>query len=308
MIQLTGTLLLAAGALHGLWLSFMAWFRKYPDQPGRAMANRFLGIYFGAFSFFLVNASLFFAGWLQKVPFLLGLPMPFLYLIGPSLWFYVRFSLQPGRIQLHPKDYWHFLPALLCFLIASPYYFSDPSAKAAYLAQLTPGEVELPASRAFYFGGHLLQTMAYCLVLRPEVRKASKLFSVVKAKWIRDLFTLLTGLLLIYLGTFVSFLLFKQAQAEIRFGFEVTLALFIHLNFFLILRESAVFKEKPRDIAVYADEAPASHQLSLLKRQILYLMETEKPYLDPDFTLSDLAAQLDSNTYYVSRAINRELG
>jgi AraC-like DNA-binding protein len=308
-IQSIGTSLLAAGALHGAYLTAIALTKQNPEHPSRTMANRFLGIYFGAFTFFLVNGALFFAGWLQKAPFLLGVPMPFLYLIGPGLWFYINFMLRPDREKLRPVEYWHFAPAILIFLLASPYYFSDPAAKAAYLAQLTPGKVELPANRAFYFGGHLLQTAAYLFVLRPKVRRAaSVLRSTPVLQWLRRLFLLLTALLAIYFATFVTFIFFENIRAEARFGFEVVLALFIHFNFWLILRESAILKGETAATASENNGGISPRQAALLKTRILNLMEVEKPYLEPDFTLSDLTDRLNSNTYYVSQTINQELG
>lgn len=49
------------------------------------------------------------------------------------------------------------------------------------------------------------------------------------------------------------------------------------------------------------EEVKLYHQLKLL-------METEKPYLNPDLTLKAVATQLSSNTKYLSQVVNNQFG
>lgn len=47
--------------------------------------------------------------------------IPISYLLWPLLFFYMKYSFSPMKFQ--KRDFFHLLPALFCFLYASPYYF-----------------------------------------------------------------------------------------------------------------------------------------------------------------------------------------
>ncbi len=57
----------------------------------------------------------------------------------------------------------------------------------------------------------------------------------------------------------------------------------------------------------YAKSGLSSDKSNQIKRQIMGFMKDEKPYLDCDFSLLDLANALDQSTNHVSQAINIEM-
>lgn len=47
--------------------------------------------------------------------------IPISYLLGPLLYFYIKYSF--NQIKFQKRDFFHFLPAIFCFLYALPFYF-----------------------------------------------------------------------------------------------------------------------------------------------------------------------------------------
>ena len=69
--------------------------------------------------------------------------------------------------------------------------------------------------------------------------------------------------------------------------------------------ESSIDNESDKDYDLKKDLKPLTEEASrTLLTQITKVMELSKPYLDPEFSLQSLAAMVDSNTKYVSAAIN----
>ena len=93
----------------------------------------YLGVFFLLFSLYafyqyvLLEAKSVFLVELMLVGFVLVTPP--LYLIGPSLYFYVR-SIITDNFNLKKKDLWHLLPAFIYFIAALPYTFVPFAEKA----------------------------------------------------------------------------------------------------------------------------------------------------------------------------------
>ena len=85
--------------------------------------NRFLALFYFLNSFYgAFNVSLFYF----KIPsvsvILLVHFFPLFYLLGPSIYFYVRMELTKSY-RLSRLDFLHFLPFIFCFLSIIPYFF-----------------------------------------------------------------------------------------------------------------------------------------------------------------------------------------
>ena len=68
---------------------------------------------------------IYFALHFSKNPFLEAIFfvhfIPFSYLLGPLLFFYIKYSFKPMKFQ--KRDMFHLLPAFFCFVYATPFYF-----------------------------------------------------------------------------------------------------------------------------------------------------------------------------------------
>ncbi|TAE14572.1 MAG: AraC family transcriptional regulator [Bacteroidetes bacterium] len=97
--------------VHTLVYSFLS-FRKY-FQHG-FQASLWLSLFLLLSALYIAPWMLGFAGWYASQPyrdFLFYMPFQHLFLIAPSVYFYVQSLLNPA-FRFHRQDFWHFLPAL----------------------------------------------------------------------------------------------------------------------------------------------------------------------------------------------------
>jgi AraC-like DNA-binding protein len=87
---------------------------------------------------------------------------------------------------------------------------------------------------------------------------------------------------------------------------------FVYVFFFIYYTNKVNKYNQPSDIQVniaYENENPESpkpedyEKYNELYKKITEYFEQEKPYINPDYSLSQLAIAIDSNTNYVSKAI-----
>jgi AraC-like DNA-binding protein len=244
-----------------------------------------------------------------------------IFLVGPLVWMYVR------RLTMHAtpnrRRVWiHAIPAAVCLLLLLPFYLLPTAQKQIIVAQeLARGEGfdwALLAAAAQLFG-----YWAACLItlrrFRAELRER---FSSLQ----RLTFTWLTWMLAINLGMWLMWicgLWWHQSWAAWLDVLAVPLGLYM-LAFFGI-RQIAVFVGKHEFVsfaATPAAAAPVPSQAAVryqksgldaarvpeLLAHLEQLMQTEKPWLENDLTLSELAGRLALSPHHLSQLLNDSLG
>lgn len=111
--------------------------------------------------------------------------------------------------------------------------------------------------------------------------------------------------------TVVPYTSYRPYVNGLLFGFIVFLFYFINRVIFKALRHSELFSGNP--ILTLAKKKYSGSNLSVdkknrLREALVLQMETEKWYLNPDFTLTDLANILDVRTKELSQVINQSFG
>lgn len=85
--------------------------------------------------FFIVYFVWFEAGYIKEWPHMLRTVSPLMYLSAPFFYFYIRNSLE-GTKGLRPKDWLHFLPAVIHFLELIPFYLQSYETKMLIVEQI----------------------------------------------------------------------------------------------------------------------------------------------------------------------------
>lgn len=88
---------------------------------------------------------------------------------------------------------------------------------------------------------------------------------------------------------------------------EVVLAVAV-LEFVAVMTLSGGRVVSPPASPLRAEAAPPGMVVQALKERLRHLMQTARPYRDPNLRISDLAAALDVPVHVLSGIINRELG
>jgi len=291
--------LVLTGALHGFYLVLIL---LTTQARTRSPYSWLIAIIVGAFALYLANTFIYLAEFNVLTAYLSGTSMPFLYLIGPSYWFYLQF-ITGAKSRWGKIDLIHLLPMVICFLAASPYYFQDCNIKLEHILSLDRSKVELPVYRGLYFGGHLLQTLFYLALgfsrvrsFKASVQRQTREFVLIK-NWTTKTYSFMVSLAAIYLISFVGFIFFKDGRLFFRDLFELSITGFIHLIGFWIIKDSPILS--PSRIVGNGNYEPNED----LKSSILDLMKS-KPYLDPEYSLKNLSDALHTNTVYASQMIN----
>jgi AraC-like DNA-binding protein len=255
---------------------------------------------------------------------------PLMFLIGPFLYFYVRGTLK-DRYALTKKDAIHFIPALFALIGTLPYIFQSFENKLRIADRIienvtSVNQIEVNifykiggslALRAFFGFVYLL----YCiyLVWQHYPSKKETLQIPRKQFWItyRWLCILLGSLLTINVSLAITALqpaslivrenffadgdVFYQITGMAYFVLSISLMLFPEILYGMPKRmEQTTTKKKTTKTKAVSDEDPFIE----VNESIVDYLTTQKPYLNPDFDISNIAFDLKIPQNHVSYCIS----
>ena len=287
------SLLLLIGCLHGGFLSIILIFSRHRLQI-------VLGLLILIWSYSLFIAFLWQSQLMVYLPHLVATSMPTLYLLGPLYyWFFSGVATDQKKIS------WvHFIPALICALTIGPFYFQGLDLKMEYILSRDTGVVDLPPTRAIYFGLWFLHLCIYWLlshrlyrpVFHPDGRKHRQVRKF--DRWLKAFHYSFGFFMIVFLLTYLILTLTPVNHGGVRYAAQLSLALLVHLVGYYTLKDSALLTDFKYRKTLTAD--------TLLKKQILNLMTIDKPYLDKDLTVSRLAEYLEVSPATLSKVINAD--
>lgn len=296
------SIMLLFGAFHGLLLASIFLKKGWKQHT----SNHFFASFILTISFILSIEFLHESRLLVRTPHLLATSTPFLYLLGPLLYFYVR-SLLEKKFSLEWKQGLHLLPFLICILTIIPFYSQTAEFKIEYIRQSNIGSVKLPYTRAIYYGLALLQNVFYWLLCRKLICRKQLLIKSFIKRWLTQTTVIYGFFLLIYFVVLCVFLFSDYYLREVRYIGYLLLSFTVHVFGYLLLLESEPV-EHIQKAKKYSGSSLATSRVSTLKQQLLTLLETEKPYLDSGLKLENLADQLQISPQHLSQLINTGFG
>jgi len=304
---------IAGVALGGLLALLLATARH-----GNRAANRWLACYAGALALLSLGDYFEDSRLVLAFPHLGHLTDWLIFVVGPSLWMYVR------RLTMHarpafPRWLLHFVPAILCLLVLAPFYLSSAPEKQAVVAiELSGGSTE-PQWPLLLAAIHLLAYWGACLLslrrFRFELRAQFSSLERRTFGWLKWMLAVNLGMWVLWISSLAldrSWALWLDRLA-IPGGF--------YLLAYLGLRQPAVFagrtafvpvtRESPTGMAPptrYARSGLRKERLTELRGRLEALMQTDKPWLENDLTLSGLSDRLGVSTHHLSQLLNEEIG
>jgi AraC-like DNA-binding protein len=251
---------------------------------------------------------------------------PFVFLVGPLLFLYVRALVRRER-ALARRDSLHFLPFAACILYLSPYYLSSGRYKLDFMV----AEFHYPSLGYWYYVRSsllLVQFTAYLsLVVVLFVRYSRELrlkgetrVSPAERAALFQVRFMVFGFLVLFIVGVLRYAFDQTARTNLLVPLGAS-ALIYALGY-LGLRRPEVLTGAPGDAAsgLNADTGDASLPAKKYEKSTLtperaerYLtrllrhMETEKPYVDGELTLPKLAERLSIPAPHLSQTINERL-
>lgn len=309
------------GAMQGILLAVIL-FQRYRELA----ANRILGLMMLNYSIILLNLLYRELEFYRWCPYLMLLPLALTFCVGPLHYFYTRYLIQPGFRLV--RRYWlHFLPAGIYLVSTLPALLKSRTELITALEQIEATR-HLRESTLFNLAIALHFIFYMLLTLRELRRFSGKLkfhFSAIekiRVNWIRNITILVIGVVLEFV--FENILLLNGINFSNFFNLTSFLfAIAVYAMGYLGLSKTEIFANPEiaasmRDLAQSKDETPEAGRryeksgLSPEKAKdyltrLLDLMRTEKPYTNPDLTLTELAGQLGISPHNLSEVLNTQL-
>jgi len=269
-------------------------------RQGNPRANRLAAFLLITMSMIAAGSFCSYSGYLRIFPKLQKIFSPFLFLMGPLLFFYVR-ALFTGDPDSGRKKALHFSPACLNVLYNIPFYLKGDAEKVAMLALgITPAVrvIRILALIHFltYFFFILLEIRRFRALAREQYSSLSRL----KVQWI--------AVLGFAFGTILLINIIPEITLPIFFDLtKIWEALLIVFLGYMGLTQPVLFLNRSIRIDPGKAGQPliSADRLPVYAERITNFMKTEKPFLDPDLTLNLFAERLGIPANHCSFIINR---
>lgn len=271
-------------------------------------------------SFIVIHQTLFYlnhSGKIAEYSFLIGVSIPFPLLHGPFLFIYIRNLIDPQNLRKIP-DWIHFLPFLVVNFFLINFYIS-PAAQKLYIFE-NDGigyEVFVLINWILIILSAIVYTFWSLALIKGHQQNIKATFSTIEHIDLRWLQFLVYGLSLVWLTllagqevlTFLGVTIFIVAIGV--FGIQQT-------NIFTtqqlpLVEETAHTSPTSYHKTVISKKKYENSGLSELDLQQLYeklmqSMKVDKPFLNPELSLSILAKTLAVSPNYLSQVINDKVG
>lgn len=250
-------------------------------------------------------------------PHLMAISFPLLFLIGPTIWVYTN-KLSNDN---HDWSLFHFIPVAVVFLIFSDFYFQSAEYKLEWLDEAR--EVGLPLKYNIVWTAACLHIFWYFYQVLKKLRAYQSFLenchsnlARVNLKWITFFSSTNSILWLSYLVVFILFQLniLSDPYGIIDKLFALGQGILIYGIGYHVLSKPEVFREynpakiEKSDEAKYEKTGLTEQKVQERLAGLMDLMEKERPYLNPDLTLNDLAKLVDTSPRQLSQIINQGLG
>ncbi|GGM73631.1 hypothetical protein GCM10010967_01510 [Dyadobacter beijingensis] len=310
------SLFILLGCVQGLILSYV--FFSHAKGSNR-QSNLLLGIIILSMVLIIGDVWLGYTNYMFRLIWLVDFSEPLNLLIAPATFLYIKAGVnqQPGK-----RSWLHFLPAIVYFLYMCALVYPQGFAFKynANIGSFHP-EMQRLAGTAYgsawmFFTKWHINDLTFISMVIYQVASVVFLKNAFKKRgisfftgeknsltWFRDFFLQLAFLVLVFFIVRISFR--HDLGDHIIAAF---IALIIYLTSFAVLRRSLFFHESgEKAVRKYEKSSLTPEIQSATLGKLQALMVSEKPFLDPGFSLPLLARRLGVSTHHLSQILNEEL-
>jgi len=308
------TIILNTGIILSFFLGIVLFAKK-----NKNLSDKILAFWLFVIGVHLLSYLIYTQGYWEKYPHLIGVTVPFPFLYGPFLYLYVLSSFKNQK-HFQKLDYLHFVPFLISYIYMLPFYFGYTAQEKI---QVDAGLVEDYSTFSnLLLVGFIVSGISYVVLTYLKLIQHKKLlddnFSLhnrIKLNWLRYS-------ILCFLGLFLSaaIIIALREILHYQFPFNADLIFYSFIVLFVVyigysgIRQQNLFSNNLSDIKLLVEtKTESEYKKSGLKsnmakskhHDLLTFMKTEKPYLNPKLTLSELAQSLNISSNHLSQIINQ---
>ncbi len=300
-------LVTAAAGFLGIFLSVVL----ITAKNGNRKANRYLAVLLVVFSVIIFHSSYFPQYLLSTRHVIRELNEPFLLLVGPFIYFYMR-EMVSGEGRWY--DVVHFIPITLFFGLWLPVlFFGERYILSGWIDSNTPALVHATWIAAFLqMLFYLHRVVGMTGIHRRHSEDNVSTLESISFSWVRNFLIVMLLICALMLTGFVFKLFnhsgFHSGKAVI---FLVTCVIYV-MGFRGIRQPVMLYKPGLHNVSARQDEGLRQRippdEAARCERIIREYMEDKKPYLDADFNLDAMAEALGMHRNHASFVINSRFG
>ncbi len=301
--------ILLFGSFQGVFLSAMLLLWQQRSKSSFFLSSLVLIIAFNLFNYLLLHTSLY-----SAVPHLAHVSSPFLMLLGPCYYLYVK-SIFSRKLELQLKDALHLIPFLFGVVFFLPFYTLSGSEKVDVLTyQLSLPIQNLTIEAVVFLISHITVSFVYVFYAiknLKRLRQQNKIRSFeIKYNWlIKFSYAFLVFWGVDFMGVMWYFI---QGGIDPKVYYITMLCCAIAINLVVLFfyRNSKIFLQVflNNEDAKYETSKVSNSDLQKHLDEIILYMETERPYLDTELSLQKLSNNLNKPKYLISQILNVALG
>ena len=302
------SILILFGAFHGYILAFYFLFSKTKIE------QRFFGLLLIVVALNLTEYAFTLSRLFVKFPHIILSTYPLLFLMGPFYYLNIR-KLAGDTITF--KSVLHFIPAILMFLFMIPFYAQDGDTKLnSYLSSIDLENPEFSPSQFIYIFLHFLHLSIYVFFSWKLIKLTIKTFkesssnnNVEIAVYLKKITKLFIGFLIVFLTMLVFMLFLKKYSVQFDYVVVLVLSGIIYFIGYATLRQpNRLLSNQTKENTKYATSSLSPDIIEELKTRLDSFMLNEKPYINGELKISELADKLDIPPHHLSQLINQEYG
>jgi len=300
----------------GIILSFFLAILLF-SKKDKTLTDNILSVWLASIGVHLTGYFLKYNGYWEVYPHLIGIttPLPFLY--GPFLYLYLGYSIQKSS-TLKPIDYLHFAPAILSYMYMIPFYFFYSEEEKV---KVDKGLIDdFSVFSTILLIGFMVSGLTYSVISYRKLVQRQKMvldnFSYenrINLNWLR--YSIIAIGFVFITAAIVSIL---REALGFEFPFNADILFYSIIVGFVVfvgysgIRQQDLFsstikneqelvntESEYKKSGLKADLAIAKH------KELLDVMENEKPYLNPKLTLNELSQRLEMSSNNMSQLINQ---
>ncbi len=299
--------LLAFCALHGLILAGILFIKRKDDKASLTS----LAILLLCVAFLLVEYTIRVAGLSARFPHTMYSTFPLWYLIGPMLFFYIQSSIERNykfRIKTMP----HFAPFFVSIIILLPFYGINGDLKLEAMAISSANQTISPQWLLLLWI-YIIQTASYVFVcikkLIKRERDLKNLISdtnLIQIEWQKKLILVFLIYLVSDFSTTFYLIITNKYPDWFEYLSAIVISIFIYFIGYTALFQSVklfgiqeIMKKK------YSKSSLKEEEIKSITTVLNRIMQDEKPYMNNELKLSDLASTMNISNHKLSQIINQ---